>query len=134
MKIKIVIGCIAAVCLLLIIPSIPAVDITNATEINRTQIFQDVKTIDYQELKRKLQTIDKKELRQKIVETISKHKDEISLNQGLMGFILMNLIAYILNFIFVIIWWILAIPQILLLGIWVIAYYIVESLGLIPHY
>ena len=128
MKTTIVIGCIVTICLLVLIPSVPAVEITTIKEVNRTQLITELKTINMQELKRDLQTINKKELKQKVFEALSGYENQSNINQRLL-----DLIGYILNVIFVIIWWILAIPVIFLFGIWVIVFSIMDYLGLI-HY
>ena len=132
MKIKIVIGCFFAIVLLMLVPSIPAVEITTAKEINRIQMLKELKTIDPQTLKEKLQILDKKELRQRIFEELSEHKDQFGIDPELLWYILYNIISYIFAWINFFIFWIIAIPQIILFGIILIIGLIANSLGLIP--
>jgi len=134
MKTTIVIGCIVTICLLVLVPSVPAVEITNAKDINRTQLLQDLQTINLQELQGNILSINKLELRQRIFDLLSEHKEQFSIYQGLIFSLLIGFIGYILNVIYVVIWWIFAIPQMFLFGVWVIFYWILDSLGLIPYY
>ena len=63
MKIKIITGCILTVCILLIIPSVPAVQYNTLVETNKSQMKENIKTLAANEFKQKFNDIFAKELR-----------------------------------------------------------------------
>ncbi|MCX6665374.1 MAG: hypothetical protein NT038_04855 [Euryarchaeota archaeon] len=54
MKTKIVIGCIAAACILLIVPSISAIQYNSAVETNMSQLLNQVRSKDIDHMKQKI--------------------------------------------------------------------------------
>ena len=60
MKIKIVIGCILAVCILLMVQSISAVQYATVVETNRSQILQQLKSMNVNQLREKFEVLKEK--------------------------------------------------------------------------
>jgi len=60
MKIKIAIGCIVAVFILLMVPSISAVEYNSAVETNRSQILQQLRSMTVNELNEKFEILKEK--------------------------------------------------------------------------
>ena len=57
MKKKIIIGSLLTVIILMILPSVSAVEFNTAVESNKAQILEQIKNIDFRELKEKLKNI-----------------------------------------------------------------------------
>jgi hypothetical protein len=61
---KIAIGCLLAVCLLLLVPTIPAVEFHTAVETNKQVVLETVQTKTIKELREKIKTLTIDELKQ----------------------------------------------------------------------
>ena len=60
MKTKIVIGCILTVCILMMVPSISAVQYTTVVETNRSQILQQLQSMTVNQLREKFEILKEK--------------------------------------------------------------------------
>jgi len=66
MKTNRVIGSILAIFLLMMLPSVPAVEFTTAVESNKPQILEQIQGINVDEFKEKLKNLDFHELKEKL--------------------------------------------------------------------
>ena len=113
MKKKIIIGSLSAVFMLLMLPSVSAVEFNTVVETNKSQILEQIKNIDINEFKEKFQNINKLELRQRIFKELQEHKHQFAIDSEPPGYILYNVITFILEMIVWFISKIMAIPELL---------------------
>ena len=96
-------------------------------------LLNELKTIDLHKLKENLKTINKKELMQNFAKELSVKKGQFAIGLGLIWLVWFVLYKVSID----IIHWIdflVAIPQIILFGVWFIVYYILDALGLITPF
>ncbi len=66
MKKKVIFGSLLAVFLMMMLPSVPAVEYNTAVEANESRILDELRNIDLDELKVKIQSIDIKSLKEEL--------------------------------------------------------------------
>ena len=91
MKKKIIFGSLLAVFLMIMLPSVPAVEYNTAVETNEARILDELHNIDLEELKVKIQSIDIKSLKEEL-----KDDPALPLCFPISGIIFYTLIALIL--------------------------------------
>jgi hypothetical protein len=91
MKKKVIFGSLLAVFLMMMLPSVPAVEYNTAVEANESRILDELQNIDLDELKVKIQSIDIKSLKEDL-----KDDPAVPLCFPIGGIIFYTLIALIL--------------------------------------
>ena len=91
MKKKIIFGSLLAVFLMMMLPSVPAVEYNTAVEANESRILDELRNIDLEELKIKIQSIDIKSFKEEL-----KDDPALPLCFPISGIIFYTLIALIL--------------------------------------
>ena len=99
MKKKIIIGSLLAVFMLIMLPSIPAVEFNTVVESNKSLILEKYQNIDLDELKEKIKGMNGEEVREQLKTSITELKQALNdpyIDIELILIILMNILAMIL--------------------------------------
>lgn len=78
MKRKIIFGSLLSVFLMLMIPSVPAVEYNNVLEASESRLLAEIKNMDIRELKERIQDLNTKQLKEKILNIdVNEFKEKI---------------------------------------------------------
>ena len=117
MKKKIVIGSILTVIILMILPSVSAVEFNTAVESNKAQILEQIRSMNIDELREKIKNLGLQELKEKLKNIGSNERMQLlqsfikssDTKNGIFG----NIIKLIYIFVMSFITWVLYIPYML---------------------
>ena len=126
MKTKLIIGSILAIFILLMVPSVPAVEYNVAIETNKTTLIEELQTIDIDELEQRLKNINNEKIQDRLksidFDLLKQKIEEITANSPHIN------VLYLISFILIVAYQVvLGRPSIILMPFTILSFIIVVS-------